>query len=94
VEDELKWLKRTQRLTALRMVVIGVIIALGGVGWLVLNQDWVQSEEFYTDNTHAQVIRVEQRIDPRMFGWAAVAVGGAIAVAGAILMARSHKDPT
>jgi hypothetical protein len=87
-DDPLVWARRQRLKNAVRVLVVGLVIALAGAGYWYMNRDWAQLQ---IQGTPVMVRGGSS--DPRIVAGAALAVGGLLALAGILLIARAGRTP-
>ena len=86
-DDPLVWARQQRVKNALRVLVVGIVVALAGAAYWYIHRDWGQPQ------VHGTTIAVRGNSDPRIVAGAALAVGALLAIAGAYLIARAGRMP-
>jgi hypothetical protein len=94
-DEELEWLARSKRRSALILLVLGVALAVGGSAWLVGLRDYrtVVSIPSYDmgDGTRSPSLIVNKGLDPRILAGAGAAIGAVFVLASAVLLLRARR---
>jgi hypothetical protein len=94
VDDSLEWMARSRRRGALRLIIVGVVLAIGGCVWLVESLDFKPNETITVrdaNGTHTRLSAVRQHIDPRIVSSAFATIGVLISIAGIVMFVRVRR---
>ena len=82
--EELVWAARLRTRNALRVLVVGALLAAAGAVCFLSVRDFKPAVDYGE-------IRVHYNYDPRLLSGALLAVGGLIALGGGVMLARARR---